>query len=434
MQNIYVETYGCTNNIAESQIIKGILARRGFILVNNIENADIIIINTCSVKEATVNKMIYRIKEIVTNHSNKKLIITGCLPETYYKKIKEIAQNASIVSTNHITKIDKAVLKLIKNEKVEFIGKNKETKVLLPKIQESRIISIIPICSGCNSFCYFCATKFAKGNVYSFPEDKIIKEIKIAKDHGAKEFLITAQDVSSYGLDKNKISTLPNLVEKILSNISGKYFIRIGMMNPKNFVKISNEMLRIYKDERIFKFLHLPVQSGSNKVLKLMNREYEKEDFIDIVEKFRRHFKELNLWTDIIVGYPNETEEDFLETIELIKIIEPDKVNISKFSPHKIVPSSKMKQIPTNIKSERSKKLYKICKEITKKRNKLWIGWEGEILIDEIIKGKGYIGRNYAYKPIIVFSEKKLNKNILGSFVNVRITRINNGFLYGELI
>lgn len=434
MQNIYVETYGCSNNIAESQIIKGILSNKGFILVNNIENSDIIIINTCSVKEATVNKMLYRIKQILTKYPDKKLVIAGCLPETHYSEIKEIAPNASIVSTNHITKIDKAIFKIIKNEKVEFVGKNKEVKVLLPKIQENKIVSIIPICSGCNSFCYFCATKYAKGDIFSFPEDKIIKEIEIAKEYGAKEFWITGQDVSCYGLDRSEVSLLPNLLENILSTIKGKYFIRIGMMNPKNLIKISNEMLRIYKDERIFKFLHLPVQSGSNKVLKLMNRGYEKEDFIDIVEKFRRHFKELNLWTDIIVGYPGETEEDFLETVELIKKVEPNKVNISKFSPHKIVPSSKMKQIPTNIKNERSKILYEICKEITNKRNKIWIGWEGEVLIDKIIKGKGYVGRNYAYEPIIIQNDKKILRNLLGCYINVRIVETRGNLLVGKIL
>lgn len=432
MQNIYIETYGCSNNIAESQIMKGILSRRGFILVNRIEDSDIIIINTCSVKEATTNKILYRIKEIVSSYPRKKIIVAGCLPETHYNEIKEISPEVSIVSTNHITKIDKAISKIIKNEKVEFVGKNKEIKVLLPKIQENKVISIIPICSGCNSFCYFCATKFAKGNIFSFPQDKIIKEMKISKEYGAKEFWLTGQDVSSYGLDKSEVSLLPNLLESILSKIRGEYFIRIGMMNPKNLIKISNEMLRIYRDDRIFKFLHLPVQSGSNKILKLMNRGYEKEDFIDIVEKFRRHFKELNIWTDIIVGYPEETEEDFLETIDLIKRIEPNKVNISKFSSHKIVPASKMKQIPSEIKSRRSKILNKVCKEISNKINKWWIGWEGEVLIDNFIEGKGYVGRNYAYMPVLISTNRRC-KNLFGSYVNVKVVGMKGNFLVGKI-
>lgn len=432
MQNIYVETYGCSNNIAESQIIKGILSSKGFITVNSIENSDFIIINTCSVKEATVNRMLYRIKDISIKYPEKKLVISGCLPETHYKEILEIAPQASIVSTNHITKIDKAIFKIIRGGRAEFLGKNREVKVLLPKLQENKVVSIIPICSGCNSFCYFCATKFAKGDIFSFPEDKIIKEIEIAKENSAKEFWITGQDVSCYGLDIDNRSLLPNLIDKILSTIKGKYFIRIGMLNPKNMIKISNEMLRIYRDDRVFKFMHLPIQSGSNRVLKLMNRGYEKEDFIDIVDKFRRHFKELNLWTDIIVGYPGETEEDFLETLEIIKKVEPDKVNISRYSSHKIVPSSKMEQISTNIKYKRSKILHKVCKEISNKRNRSWIGWEGEVIIDKFIRGKGCLGRNYAYKPIVISNNKC--KNFFGNYVNVRIKGLNGNLLIGELL
>lgn len=434
MRNIYVETYGCSNNIAESQMIKGILSRKGFIIVNNIENSDIIIINTCSVKEATVNKILYRIKEITKKYNKKILIVGGCLPETHYKEIKDIAPNANIISTNHITKIDKAIMKIIKNEKVELLGKSKEIKVLLPRIQENNVISIIPICSGCNSFCYFCATKFAKGDIFSYPAEMIIKEIELNKEHGRKEFWLTGQDVSAYGLDNCKVSLLPDLIKKILNRVKGNYLIRLGMMNPKNLVEISNEMLQIYKDERIFKFLHIPLQSGSNRILNLMNREYKKEDFIDIVEKFRRHFKELNLWTDVIIGYPGETEEDFEETLKLIKQIEPDKVNISKFSSHKIIPASKMKQVSSKTKSRRSKILHNLCRKIAIERNKMWLGWEGEVLVDEFIKGKGWIGRNYAYKPIIVCEDFNTGKKIFGSFIKVRIKEFRGGFLIGEIL
>jgi len=261
MNRIYIETYGCANNMAESQIMAGILTRNNFEIINNIELSDVVILNTCSVKNATINKIICRMREIQKKYPGKKLIISGCMPETEYDLIIRTAPDASIVSTNHITKITKAVTE---KSRVEFIGSNKEIKVCLPKIRNNRVIDIVPVCSGCASFCSFCSTKLAKGNVFSYPEDKIIGEISDAKKFGAKEFWITGQDVSAYGLDTNEISLLPELINKITERVGGKYFLRIGMLNPRHVIPILNKLIKSYKSDNVFKFLHLPVQTGSD--------------------------------------------------------------------------------------------------------------------------------------------------------------------------
>jgi len=434
MQTIYIETYGCSNNIAESEIIGGILQRAGFEITKNIELADIVILNTCGVKETTIKKNLYRIEEILKKYKDKKIIVSGCLPEIDYNSIKKINPEISIVSTNHITKILESISRILKGETVEYLGHKKEIKISQPRIFFSKVTRIIPICSGCNSFCYFCATKLAKGNVFSYPKEKIINEIKSYKQAGIKEFYITGQDVSCYGMDKYETSKLPELLNDIIKEVKGKYFIRVGMMNLKNLIKISNKLLKVYRSENIYKFLHLPIQSGSNIILKKMNREYTKEEFLDFCEKFRRHLKEINIWTDVIIGYPGETEKDFLETIEVIKILKPDKVNISKFSLHKGTPSYYMKQVDSKIKSERSKILYKIVREISKERNNIWLNWEGEILINNITK-KGLVGRNYAYKPVIIENvDNKKAKEIFGNFVKVKIVGFEGGFLKGELL
>ena len=433
MQTIYIETYGCTNNIAESEIMGGILQRIGFEITKNIENADIVTINTCGVKETTIKKIIYRINEIKEKYKEKKIIIGGCLPEIDFNLIKRHFPNISIVSTNHITKIGEAISKILKGEIVEYVGQRKEIKLGYPRIFLSKVTRIIPICSGCNSFCYFCATKFAKGNVFSYPKEKIINEIKSYREAGIKEFYITGQDVSCYGMDENEVSKLPDLLNDIISEVPGKYFIRVGMMNPKNVMNISNKLLKVYRSEKIYKFLHLPIQSGSNKILKKMNREYTTEEFLDFCEKFRRHFKEINIWTDIIVGYPEEKEEDFLDTIEIIKILKPDKVNISRFSSHKCTPASYMKQVDSKTKSRRSKILHEIVKEVTRERNSMWLQWEGEILVNDIIR-EGLVGRNYAFKPVVIENvDQRKAKEIFGNFVKVRIVGLKAGFLKGEL-
>jgi len=450
---VYIETYGCSNNLAESQIMAGLLTRSGFEIVKSIELADIIILNTCSVKATTVNKIIFRIEQIKRNYANKKLtfsksislcgkekhynfphnkklIIAGCMPETEYELIKNKFPGISLISTNHITKIVRAVSGTLEGEIIEFVGKNKELKLCLPKIR-SGVTDIIPICSGCNSLCYFCNTRIAKGDIFSYPEDKIIKEVSDAKKSGTKEFWLTGQDVSAYGIDTEGKPVLYKLLNAITENVAGKYFLRIGMLNPKNVLRMSNELLKAYRPENIFKFLHLPVQSGSDRILKKMNRNYKTDDFIDIVKKFRRFIPKITVWTDIIVGFSDETENDFEKSVELVKSIKPDYVNISHFSSHHSTPASGMKQIKTQVKKERSIKLTKIVDEICLEKNREWVGWTGEILINKFNKEKmNFIGRNSAYKPVAVLTREKLR---LGQFVNVKIVDAKPSCLIGEL-
>ncbi|MCD6092850.1 MAG: tRNA (N(6)-L-threonylcarbamoyladenosine(37)-C(2))-methylthiotransferase [Candidatus Aenigmarchaeota archaeon] len=426
MNRIYIETYGCANNMAESQIMAGILTRNNFEIINNIELSDVVILNTCSVKNATINKIICRMREIQKKYPGKKLIISGCMPETEYDLIIRTAPDASIVSTNHITKITKAVTE---KSRVEFIGSNKEIKVCLPKIRNNRVIDIVPVCSGCASFCSFCSTKLAKGNVFSYPEDKIIGEISDAKKFGAKEFWITGQDVSAYGLDTNEISLLPELINKITERVGGKYFLRIGMLNPRHVIPILNKLIKSYKSDNVFKFLHLPVQTGSDRILKKMNRGYKAEDFVEIVERFRRLIPDITVWTDIITGFPEETENDFGLSVKIVEMTRPDFVNISKFSSHRNTPASKLKQVSSELKKERSRLLTDMTKKISKEKNEKWIGWKGAVLIDEFNrKRQNWIGRNFAYKPVAVLTKERLR---LGQFVDVEIIDAKPSCLIG---
>jgi len=428
----YIETYGCANNVAESQIIAGLLERAGIELVKSPEHADVIVVNTCDVKLATRNKMLERLRFLSERFGEEKLVIAGCMPEIEPSLLRELFPRASMVSTNHIDEMVKAVGEILKGGRVELIGRKPLEKVCMPKIRDNPVRNIIPICSGCNGVCAFCATKLAKGNVFSFSEEKILKEMLASRDAGVKEFYLTGQDVSCYGLDYCEESRLPELLQKIFACVKGKYFIRLGMMNPKNVLKISNRLLRIYRDERVFKFLHVPVQSGSNRILKRMNRGYTVEEFVDLVKKFRRHFPEMTVWSDIIVGFPGETERDFEKTVELVKELKFDYVNVSRFSPHRVLKVSREKQVPTEIQKERSRTLSSLVNRIAAERNEAWVGWEGEVLVDEYNRKKmSYIGRNFAYKPVVINTERKL---ALGEFVKVRVTEAKHSCLIGEVI
>lgn len=353
MVKIYIKFYGCQANLDDGSIIKGILAENNYEFTNNVKGADIAIIGTCVVKPTTANKIINQLKAVYS--LNKRLIIAGCMPESETKLCKKLFPKASLINTYNITNILDSI-----NKSVNYLGKRKELKLGLPKFIEKDVVTI-QISSGCNFNCFFCETKLAKGNIQSYPEELIIKEIKYYLDKGIKNFNISSTDNSSYGKDIN--TNLISLLKKIIS-INSNFKIRIGMMNPSGIINI-DELIKIYKDKKIMKFLHIPVQSGSNKVLKEMNRNYKVEDFIKIIDKFRKNIKNITISTDIIVGYPTETEKDFNETIKLIKKIRPEVLNISKFGTRPGTLAAKLKPLKSEIVKGRSVKLTKVYKNGT---------------------------------------------------------------------
>ncbi|MEM5870997.1 MAG: tRNA (N(6)-L-threonylcarbamoyladenosine(37)-C(2))-methylthiotransferase [Candidatus Aenigmatarchaeota archaeon] len=418
----YIETYGCAANKNDSEIIIALLLNNEFELVNDPKKADINIINTCVVKQATASRMVQRIRYL--SSLNKPLIVAGCMAKAEKERVEKINSKASLISPNSIDKIvEVAKDSLIGIKRVELNGNSNKAK--LPSIRFNPIIEIVQIASGCLSFCTFCETKLARGNLKSYRISDIKEKVINAIKNNAKEIWLTSQDNSAYGKDigTNLIDLLESLIE-----IEGKFWIRVGMMNPLHFKKLEVEKLaELFKNEKIFKFLHVPVQSGSNKVLNDMRRGYTVEEFLDWIDIFRSKIKDITIATDIIVGYPTETEKDFELTIELIKELKPDVVNLSKFSPRPNTYAAKLKQLHSKIIDERSKILHNLIREITLENNKKWLNWKGEVLVDEKIED-GYIARNIYYKPIFL---KNAN---FGDFTNVKVTNIYSNFLVGEII
>ncbi len=414
---VYLETYGCAANKNDSEIIIALLLENGFEIVNEIEKADLLIINTCAVKQATISKMCSRIQHL--SSFKKPLIIAGCLPKVRKDLIKKFAPNASLICSQAIDKIVEAANRTLNNEKVEILEGN-ANKTALPSIRFNPVIEIVQIAEGCLSNCTYCATKIAKGNIRSFRIGDIKRKIENAVKNNAKEIWLTSQDNSAYGKDIG--TNLVELLEEIIK-IEGKFWIRVGMMNPLHLKKLEVEKLaEIFKNEKLFKFIHLPVQSGSNRVLEHMKRGYSVEEFLDWISIFEKTVKNITIATDIIVGYPTESEKDFELTLELIKKLKPDVVNISKFSPIKGTEAANLRKLNSKIVDERSKMLSELVRKISLEKNKKWIGWKGEALIDEKVKN-GFIARNIYYKPIFV-----KNGNF-GNFVNVEIKYAYPNFL-----
>lgn len=360
---IYFETYGCTANQNNTEIMKGLVIEAGHKL-STLNKTEIIVINTCIVKGPTENKIRRRIQDL--EKVNKPIILAGCMPEIRANELK--GKNLYFLGIKQVLEIDKLIESIVaKNyEKQAFLTRKKEIKVGKPKLPNKEKIGITQISEGCNGNCTFCTVRLAKGSLFSYPENQIIKNIKEDLNLGCNEVWITSQDNASYGLDKGQ-RKLPELIKKILS-LSSEFKVRIGMMNPENVIPIINNLIEIYKHNKVKKFLHIPIQSGSDRMLKAMNRKYSVSDFVKIIKKFRAEIPSINISTDIIVGFPGETDRDFEDTLKIFSEISPNMVNISRYWPMKGTPAASLPQIDTAIVKKRTIKLMNKYKELKHKK------------------------------------------------------------------
>jgi len=366
MTTIYIENYGCVANYDNGAIIAGMLDSEGYTIVKDALDADVAIINSCAVKNKTVNKIVYSIDKIKEQYPNKKIIITGCMAVSERNKLKEYLKNGvALISTQNITSIHSLIPKLLNGEQIVLLNKRKELKLGLPKLESNNKIASIQISEGCLSACTFCSTKLAKGNLTSYPKEKIVDEVKKYVDSGYKRINLTSTDNACYGFDLGY--DLPTLLEDVVK-LEGNFIIRVGMGNPEHTLKYLNKLIEVYKNPKIMKFVHLPVQSGSNKVLKEMKRKYMIETFKEIINKFRKEIPEIHISTDMIVGYPTETEEDFQETLNLVKELKFEVMNISKFASRTGTSASRLKQLSSQVIKQRSVELTELFNQIKKER------------------------------------------------------------------
>ncbi|MEM4311963.1 MAG: tRNA (N(6)-L-threonylcarbamoyladenosine(37)-C(2))-methylthiotransferase [Nitrososphaerales archaeon] len=420
---VYVEAYGCSASFSDAEMIMGSLMRSGYRLVNSELEADLNLIVTCSVKSPTANKMYHRIKELT--HLNKPLVVAGCLPKAEKEYVERINPKASLMGPDNVHSVVEVVDSTLRGKKVLALKKNSKPKLLLPKQRINPVIGIVEIASGCLSSCTFCQVKLVKGRLVSYPVNLVLEEVRSCLRDGCKELWLTSTDCGCYGFDIR--TNLASLIKEIC-NIEGDFMIRVGMMNPTHLRrKLLEELIEAYYEDKVFKFLHIPVESGSNRILKLMKRGYSIEDFLEIVERIRASIPNLSLSTDIIVGFPTETDEDFLKTYELVKSLEFDVVNLSKYGDRFGTEASKMPKLNTKIVKERSLELYRLIRDIGVRKMQRWIGWEGDVLIDEKAPN-GVIGRNLFYKPIVIREDKGL-----GSWVKVKVIKANPSCLIAEM-
>ena len=409
MVKVFFKTFGCPTNFAESESMMGMLKKAEFEIVNNPEEAFVIVLNICTVKGNTTS--LREIRKTTEQYPNKKIIIAGCITKDIIPEIHKITPEASMIGTHNIKEIVEVVEETINENPIQNLTPpdNPEIKTNLPKVRKNQSIAIIPICNGCTGRCKYCSVKIVKGKLFSYPVEAIVEEAQRSITHGCRQIWITAQDTAAYMLDKEKHTKLPELINRI-TRLPGNFKIRIGMMNINNLYPVADKMIEVLKNEKVFKFLHLPVQSGSDEILEKMGRDYSIRKFKNTIAKIREAIPDITISTDIITGLPGETKLNFQESIKLIDEVQPDVLNVSKFRPRPGTEAAEMEdQTPGEDSKQRSKYITSIFEWTAYRKNKKWVGWTGDILIEE--KGKEgtgtYTGRNSSYKPVIVKGEFK---------------------------
>lgn len=412
MKTFFLEGYGCSLNVSETEKIDSFLEKNNYKKIEIFQKADFIIINTCSVKQVTEQRMLSRIEYFLLNKKeSSKLIVVGCLAAHKNKELTKKFPQILVCDTSLESLC--LVLGLKKSSfSPKIIGK-----------KSNPLVSIIPISVGCLGNCTYCATKIARKDFFSYSIEEINFSFKNAINSGSKEIWLTSQDLGCYGFD---IKT--NLVEllKVLLKNKGNFRIRLGMMNPNFLKKIANELILLFSDERLYKFLHVPVQSGSNKILKLMNRGYSSSDFEKLVKLFRKRVKGITFSTDIIVGFPSETKDDFNQTLSLLRKTTPEVVNISRFAKRSGTKAAIFSgQLSEEAKKNYSRLLTKFCDDYMLVNNKKLIGQKVKVLVSEKKSPTLFVARTNSYRPVSVdFS--------YSDFVEVEVTNAFSHFFKGK--
>jgi len=433
---VTVLTWGCSHNQKDSQLIEQQLLQGGYKLLpeERMADSDVVVLNTCTVKKPTEDKILYVLDNL--RNTGQEIIVTGCLSQAEPEFLQDRYPDFTMLGVNAADKI----LPVLTSQKfkdtliplqsfsetrdIKDNSKDWVEKPLLDSTQWNEHLNIVQINEGCLNFCTFCATKKARGHLRSYQREHIISAVRRVP---TPEVWLTSQDTACWGFDQGE--NLADLLND-LNKINRKFWIRVGMGNPNNLIKIVDEVIDAYHSDKIYKFLHLPVQAGNNEVLRHMRRGYTVEEYEEIVFKFKKAFPELTLATDVICGYPTETQEDFQETLETISKTRPSITNISRYWERRGTVAAELEQLSFEERKDRSTELTHLCERIQEEDNQSWIGWEGEIFLAEEGSKGGIQARNKAYKPIIV--DAPLDS--IGTFSHARITEARSTYFMGEII
>ncbi|MDP3734370.1 MAG: MiaB/RimO family radical SAM methylthiotransferase [Nanoarchaeota archaeon] len=408
--------------IADIEQMAGLLKEAHFEVVDTLEQGDIIIINSCTIESPSVAFFFNLVDETKRKYPYKIIIASGCIPQAYPEKLPTI----SIIGTKQIQNIVQVVEESLNENIVHLLGTDEMPPLNLPKVRQNPILEIIPIGRSSTNACASCKTTAARGKLKSYPVEEIVSVAEKAVHDGVKEIWLSSPNTMCYGFDLG--TTVAELLKELFA-IPGKFKIRLDRGSPAQMLTIKDQLIPLLRHEKMFRFIHLPAQSGSNEILKKLRKGYTKEQFLSLITELKEKVPKITIATDIVVGFPEENDNHYWETLNLVRAITPDIMTIIPFLAQSKT-SSKMEPLPPEVINHRSKVLNDIYHNISNLCNEQWIGWQGEIIITEKGNESGYwIGRNLSYKPIIIQGNFRL-----GDTVTVRITKSSVFELRGEVL
>ncbi|PNY05980.1 threonylcarbamoyladenosine tRNA methylthiotransferase-like protein [Trifolium pratense] len=482
-QTIFIKTFGCSHNQSDSEYMAGQLSAFGYSLSDNPDEADLWLINTyavnltlwynapdeaevvvvmslwglqndygggsCTVKSPSQSAM----DTIITKgkSSNKPLVVAGCVPQGS-RDTKEL-EGISIVGVQQIDRVVEVVEETLKGHEVRLLTRKTLPALDLPKVRKNKFVEILPINVGCLGACTYCKTKHARGHLGSYTIDSLVGRVKSVVSDGVKEIWLSSEDTGAYGRDIGV--NLPTLLNALVAELpaDASTMLRIGMTNPPFILEHLKEIAEVLRHPCVYTFLHVPVQSGSDAILTAMNREYTVSEFRTVVDTLTELVPGMQIATDIICGFPGETDEDFEQTVNLIREYKFSQVHISQFYPRPGTPAARMKKVPSNVVKRRSRELTNVFEAFTPysgmegKVERIWITdiasdgvhlpWSqgcclgcGRLSHPTVRFVGTQVGHTKGYIQVLVIAPD----NMLGSSALAKITSVGRWSVFGEII
>jgi len=427
-QTLWLKTFGCSHNVSDSEYMQGLLSAYGYTFTESKHAADLWVLNSCTVKDPSQAAFMNLVKEAQTHE--KGLVVAGCVPQADRKLRDSGLSEVSMVGVQQIDKIVEVVEQTLQGNTVRHLGQRRALPALdLPKIRRNPLVEIIPLSTGCLGACTYCKTRYARGALGSYAPEVILERVSAVIKEGVTEVWLSSEDTGAYGRDIN--TSLSQLLDQIVELLPEDVMLRVGMTNPPFILSQLDSIARVLNHPNVFSFLHIPVQSASNVVLEKMFREYTIEEFCTVADYLLKNVPSMTVATDIICGFPGETDEDFDLTMALIEQYRFGIVNISQFYPRPGTPAAKMKRVPTQIAKDRSRRLTRLFESLTPyatmdgTEHKIWINTE--VSDDQRFN----VGHTKSYVKVLVPGG---GQELMGTTALVRVVSTHRFHVVAEII